>query len=114
LIWVGSQANNTEEQALYYFSQHRIFEGYIISLRAKGFKRAGIKAFDIIKDIYFKLDEYKYSLSFKRNDPKDRFDYLYHDIPDAAEIDKIAELFCEDFLDEIEVELRKISSQKDA
>lgn len=109
LIWVGAQGNNTEEQALHYFDQHKIFNDFKISLSAKGFKQAGLKAFDIIKDIFFKLEDYRYSITFKRNDPNEKFDYLYHHILDAAEIDNIAELFCEDFFNEIEVELKKIS-----
>lgn len=114
IIWVGTQGNNTEEQALQHLNQHKAFNSFSISLRANGFKQAGLKAFNIIKDISFILEDYKYTISFKRNDPNDKFDYLYHYMPDEVEIDKIAELFCEDFFSEIEVELRKINSQKDA
>lgn len=106
IIWTGSSGYLTDEQAINNFKQYKTFFDFKIELNAKGFKRAGVKAFDLRKEIKLLLEDYKYTIKFDiPHTDSFNVDYLYHQLPKLSEIDKIAERFCEAFMDEIKSKL---------
>lgn len=77
-----------------------------LSIRLEGFKKAGIRAFGIYKDLNFSLEPYKYSIGTQRDKPW--IEKLYHEQWSNKELQKLSDQFCEEIVEEITYRLEKL------
>lgn len=82
---------------LYKFSFHIHF---------KGFKKAGLQAFDMYSDIELNLENYRYNIGPTQQ--KKFMEKLYHQFPEKAEIEEVGDMFFDQILDEIEERINHI------
>lgn len=82
---------------LYKFSFH---------IYLKGFKKAGLQAFDIYSDIELNLENYRYNIGPKQQ--KKFLEKLYHQFPEKTEIEEVGDMFFDLILDAIEEHISRI------
>jgi hypothetical protein len=84
-----------------------------INLTLRGFKPAGLKAFDVWSQIDIKLDPYKYSIAIFRHRPDNPdIEKLYHELPNASEISDFVDRILEVVYDDITQRLEQIKKEK--
>lgn len=70
-----------------------------LHLRMEGFRKAGINAFSVFKDLYVPLQPYKYGVGTDQHKPW--LERLYHETWTKEEINSVAERWCEEVIDDI-------------
>ncbi|MCC9166545.1 hypothetical protein [Pontibacter harenae] len=78
-----------------------------LKLRLEGFQRAGVQAFDISKDLVFKLERHSYEVKPDKQNVWLTKQYL-QPWP-ADELEEIAEKWCEQLIDNITEKLQNLS-----
>lgn len=111
-IWTDSFAHQSEEKALEYLENNLKYICYKfqIEIRLQGFKKAGIRAFDISKQILIELDNYSYKCEIGGL-AGILLEKLYHQLPDEKEIKKLTERYFEFMLDDINHHIEQISRE---
>lgn len=98
--------NNYEYNTSYDLELHLLKHGLVhemgLHLSLKGFKKAGIRAFDIYSDLFFYFNDYNYSIGKSQMQPW--LTKLYHQMPVETEIEKVAN----DFINNV---IRQINEQ---
>ncbi|MFD2514974.1 hypothetical protein ACFSRY_13940 [Pontibacter locisalis] len=78
-----------------------------LRLRLEGFQRAGAEAFDMTKDLIFKLDHYSYTVGPDANNSWLEKDYLHR--WGRSEYEEVAERWSEELIDDITQRLEKLT-----
>ncbi|ARS34291.1 hypothetical protein [Pontibacter actiniarum] len=78
-----------------------------LKLRLEGFQRAGAEAFDISKDLLFKLEHHSYTVGPNKNDSW--LEKEYHQKWEKSEYETIAEKWSEELIEELTQRLEKLS-----
>ena len=114
MIWTDNQGHKTDKEALAYLKEHKGFNECRIELRLRVFKAAGIKAFDIWKDMCINMHESYYTIGFGRHQPQNVLlkEKLYHVLLDKKELDEVIEKCHEQVLDDIAQQIERIQNQK--
>ncbi len=109
-IWLDSRGLQNDEEIKKYFIENLKKQCYKfkIEIRSNGFKKVGTKAFDIIKSLIIRLENYSYICEFEGL-AGIFLEKLYHQLPNNKEIEKIAERFCEWLIDDINQHLERLS-----
>lgn len=80
-----------------------------LALRFEGFTKAGTNTFGLFHDLYIELEQYKYAVGEKNNQPKQ--EYLYHHQWTTGEIKLVAENWCLKIIDDMNKRLEQIIKQ---
>lgn len=92
MVFVDTQGHTTDAATLAHIKKQKECNEYRIEMRFRGFKPAGIKAFDIWKDIYIETDIYYYSICLTKQHPKHNLlEKLYHELPNTKEFETIVD-----------------------
>ena len=108
-IWTDSDGYPTEEKALENLEAKKkgICYNFKLDIKLQGFKKAGVKAFDVSKQIVIQLSSYSYKCEIAGL-AGILLEKLYHQLPDKSEIQKITERFIEFMLDDINQHIEQI------
>ncbi|MEY3442884.1 MAG: hypothetical protein RLZZ519_1165 [Bacteroidota bacterium] len=106
ILWTGIQGHETEEAASAYILKHGQFNEIKLEFRLRGCKPAGIKAFDLSKNLTIKLEDYRYLMV---QGQEVLAECLYHDLPNSHTRQGIVEAFTVAILDDLEARLDAIS-----
>lgn len=77
-----------------------------VTLRMEGFKRAGVNAFDIWKELHIDLQQFKYGIGKQQHKPW--IEKLYHQKWTNEEIQELVDRWCEELIDEITERMENI------
>lgn len=110
MIYTAGQGHNSDEKALGHLanSLNNNCDAFRIEFRFLGLKRAGEKAFDIWKDIRIQLNNYTYLCEIG-GVAGVLLEKLYHQIADDTEIKKLAEVFSEWIVEDINQRIEQIN-----
>lgn len=110
-VYIEGSGYTNIEDALKWFedSNTAIPYGYRITIELKGCKTAGIKAFNVWKDLYIENSTYFYKVCFDQHRQEDSIlEKLYHELPAADEIDKVIEKYTEAIAEDIQRNVERI------
>jgi predicted nuclease of restriction endonuclease-like (RecB) superfamily len=110
IIWTDSQGHSSEIEAANYLSEKLKNHCYTfkIQLQLKGFKKAGIKTFDIWKSIIVQLGNYSFTSQLEEVAGV-LIEKLYHQLPDKSELAYLAEKYFESLIDDINQRIEQIN-----
>jgi predicted nuclease of restriction endonuclease-like (RecB) superfamily len=110
LIFTDSQGHHSEQSATEYLvnSLGNRCNTFKIEIALHGFTKAGTKAFDIFKWISVQMGNYSYTCEIGGVAGK-FLEKLYHQIPNDAEISKLAEVFSEWIVEDINQRLEQLN-----
>lgn len=105
--WIDSQRYGSYEEALEWLpkAQPQIFK---FEIQLNGFKKAGIKAFDIWKELTIRLNNYNYTCAVG-DSSNILLEKLYHQRPDKTELEYLTGGFYESILDDINQRIEQIT-----
>jgi len=111
-IWTDSQGHQTDEDAASHLQNSLQFRCHKMKIEVQlhGFKKAGIQAFDINKRLLIQLDNYSYKCEIE-GVAGILLEKLYHQIPSDAEISKLAEVFSEWIVEDINQRIEQLSKK---
>ncbi len=110
MIWIGTKGFETAKVAKTYLKEQGVVNEIQLSIRLRGCKAAGTKAFDIWKDISINMSDYNYNILLQRRQPETTLlENLYHELPDKATLDEMVDKIVENILDDIEGNVKRIS-----
>lgn len=109
IIWTDSQGHHSDEEAFEYLDEklNNYCQSFKIEIQLKGLKKAGKKAFDIWKDIRIQMGNYSY-LCVIGGVAGVLLEKLYHQIPDKSEIGRLAEVFSEWIVEDINQRIEQV------
>lgn len=104
---VSSRVYTDKEQFEEELIKNPLTNQLTLSYRFRGFANAGTQAFNTGINISIYLDDFKYSLTFGKEDNA-IIDKLYHQFPTADELNQLTDILLEKLLDNIEGNLKRI------
>jgi len=109
-IWTDGLGHASEDMAILHFEKNLkgLCQNFKIEIKLNGFKKAGINAFNIYKRLSIKLDNYSYKCEIE-GVAGILLEKLYHQIPNKAEISKLAEVFDEWIVEDINQRIEQIN-----
>jgi hypothetical protein len=111
MLFIDNQGYVTDKVAKEHLLQQKNCREFKIDIHLRGFKRAGVKAFNCWQQVSIKLDEYKYTID-KSMQPNDMiYTKLYHQMIDKVEINNIVEAFMEDLIGNITQQIERINKE---
>lgn len=103
--------NTFEYNTSYDLEAHLLKRGLIyelaITLQLKGFKKAGIQAFDITADLFFYFNDYNFMVGISKSNPW--LTKLYDQMPGADEVQMVANDFIDHVLKQVNEKIQAIS-----
>jgi hypothetical protein len=100
-----------EYNTSYDLEAHLLKRGLIyelaITLQLKGFKKAGIKAFDIASDLFFYFNDYNFMVGISQSNPW--LTKLYDQMPSPDEVQMVANSFIDHVLKQVNEKIQAIS-----
>jgi predicted nuclease of restriction endonuclease-like (RecB) superfamily len=109
-IGIDNRGYPSEVGAKEYLKEDKIASEFRISLRLKGFKQAGTKAFDCWQEIHIATNEYNYTVNFEKRFDGHIYENLYSQLLTKPEIKSVAEKFKENVIDYINGQLERIAN----
>lgn len=82
-----------------------------IEVQLHGFKKAGIRAFDINKRLAIQLGNYSYTCEVE-GVAGVFIEKLYHQIPEGVEVSKLAEVFAEWIVEDIYQRIEQLNNSQ--
>jgi hypothetical protein len=113
LFWTENQGHKTDEALRDYLKLNKEVGDFTIDLRLKGFKPAGIKAFDIWGNVVISTSTYNYTLYLDGNRQNIIMEKLYHEILGKSEIEQVVNIFLERVVDSITNQLELLNNPID-
>ncbi len=101
MIWMDTLGYDNENKAKQSLKKTKHYNEFRIGITFRGFRKAGIKSFDIWKDIYFSLQQHRYTISFSRNENETILMKLYHEMLTKKEIEILLDQFQEEIINNI-------------
>jgi len=108
-IWTDSTGHPSDEKALDYLENKlkNICFRFQVEIQLQGFKKAGVNAFDIKKRLLIQLDNYSYKCEIE-GVAGILLEKLYHQMPNKTEITKLAEVFSEWIVEDINQKIEQV------
>jgi predicted nuclease of restriction endonuclease-like (RecB) superfamily len=97
---IDSHGVNSYGQAAEYLKQSKNGQAYEMRIEqlCKGFKKAGVKAFDVWSGIKISLQRYSYTIALTNQSNMVLLEKLYHELPEQEEYTTIIEKWFDDLL----------------
>jgi hypothetical protein len=110
---IDSYGNKSITEARKYLVEHKGCYQFKMDIEARGFKKAGTKAFDSTSRMTIRLDQYKYSITPQiHNQPEVWVEKMYHQLPEPGELRMVAEKMVEKLVDDISAQIEYITKEK--
>ncbi|KAB2878061.1 DUF1016 domain-containing protein [bacterium] len=113
-VHIDNTGYRNEAEAKKHVREKQHFYQFRIEIRLNGFKRAGIKAFDCYKDLYFHLKDYHYTIGFSSNGQDTFLTKLYDQHLTHREQEYVIEKTSESILDYVTQQVESITGAKAA
>ncbi|MDT3694981.1 MAG: PDDEXK nuclease domain-containing protein [Ignavibacterium sp.] len=112
-IWTDSQGHQTDEDAASHLQNSLRFRCHTMKIEVQlhGFKKAGIRAFDINKRLAIQLGNYSYTCEVE-GVAGVFIEKLYHQIPEGVEVSKLAEVFAEWIVEDIYQRIEQLNNSQ--
>ncbi len=107
-IWIDSLSFIDDAGAIEEFKKKKVPDSITIELRLNGFKKGGVRAFNLWGDLHIELQQFHYRITKRRHDNEAIIEKVYHLLPTKAEMKDIEEVFKDTLYDQLEQNLERI------
>ena len=107
-IWIDSFSFIDDAGAIEEFKKKKVPGAITIDLRLNGFKKGGVRAFNLWGDLYIDLQQFHYRITKRQHDTVPILEKVYHLLPTKAEMKQIEEVFKDTLYDQLEQNLERI------